>query len=124
MRYADGAQSSGDPCSDNRDWGNDNDEQHCEVRDESMAPGRSRSMRVQTAASPVEGWDRNEIKVQAIVRTNARTEARARELGGRRAVARRRRPVSATGPETTHREWWSVSYRINVPRRNDLDLNA
>jgi DUF4097 and DUF4098 domain-containing protein YvlB len=32
--------------------------------------------------------------------------------------------VSATGPDAGRREWWSVSYRINVPRKNDLDLSA
>jgi DUF4097 and DUF4098 domain-containing protein YvlB len=32
--------------------------------------------------------------------------------------------VYATGPDLNRREWWSVSYRINVPRRNDLDLSA
>jgi DUF4097 and DUF4098 domain-containing protein YvlB len=32
--------------------------------------------------------------------------------------------VYATGPDLERREWWSVSYRINVPRRNDLDLSA
>ena len=33
--------------------------------------------------------------------------------------------VYATGPDgNRNREWWSVSYRINVPRKNDLDLRA
>jgi hypothetical protein len=33
--------------------------------------------------------------------------------------------VHATGLDSRRgREWWSVSYRINVPRRNDLDLCA
>ncbi len=32
--------------------------------------------------------------------------------------------VYATGPDSGSREWWSVSYRINVPRKNDLDLRA
>ena len=35
--------------------------------------------------------------------------------------------VSATGPdehERNRREWWSVSYRINVPRQTNLDLNS
>jgi DUF4097 and DUF4098 domain-containing protein YvlB len=32
--------------------------------------------------------------------------------------------VSANGPQTERRQWWSVSYRISVPRRTDLELNA
>ena len=32
--------------------------------------------------------------------------------------------VYATGPDNMRRESWSVSYRINVPKKNDLDLCA
>jgi DUF4097 and DUF4098 domain-containing protein YvlB len=32
--------------------------------------------------------------------------------------------VSSSGPDPSRREWWSVSYPINVPRKNDLELNA
>ena len=34
--------------------------------------------------------------------------------------------VSASGPDRDRdrREWWSVSYRINVPRKSDLELTA
>jgi hypothetical protein len=111
-----------DPC---RDAGRDDDYYRaCDVREESMAAqpltvdgGRNGGIRV-------EGWDRNEIRVQAIVTANARSEADAKQLASEVQVQVGGGRVSATGPTTERRQWWSVSYRINVPRRNDLDLNA
>jgi hypothetical protein len=32
--------------------------------------------------------------------------------------------VSATGPGTRSRDWWSVSYRLTAPARTDLDLRS
>jgi len=114
---------SSNPCSDNN-WGHDDYEQHCEVRDETIGVGPLTVDAGQNGGISVIGWDRNEIKVQAIVRTNARTEARAKELAAEVRLLAGNGKVSATGPDTTRREWWSVSYRINVPHKNDLDLNA
>ena len=73
----------------------------------------------------VEGWDRNEIHVRAIV-TAARAQRRRRQAAGVRASRSSTGGgrVSSTGPSTGRREWWSVSYRISVPRRTDLDLSA
>ena len=48
----------------------------------------------------------------------------ARELAGQVQVQAGGGRVYATGPDNGRREWWSVSYRINVPRKNDLDLRA
>lgn len=125
IRYSNDVQDFGaNPCSDNRNYGNDDYEQHCEVRDETIGVGPLTVDAGQNGGIAVEGWDRNEIKVQAIVRTNARTEARARELASEVRLLAGNGKVSASGPDTTRREWWSVSYRINVPRKNDLDLNA
>jgi hypothetical protein len=73
----------------------------------------------------VEAWDRNEIRVRAVVRGSARTDERARELAAGVQVQTGGGRVSSTGPDrNSRREWWSVSYRINVPRKTDLDLNA
>ncbi len=125
VRYADDAQDfSSNPCGDDRNYGNDDYEQHCEVRDETIGAGPLTVDAGQNGGISVVGWDRNEIKVQAIVRTNARTEARAKELAAEVRLLAGNGKVSASGPDTTRREWWSVSYRINVPRKSDLDLNA
>jgi Toastrack DUF4097 len=116
------AQAQDDPC---RDRGRDNDYyQHCEVREESMAAGPLTVDAGSNGGIRVEGWDQNSIRVVAIVQANAREESRARELASSVQVLVGGGRVSANGPETGRREWWSVSYRINVPRKNDLDLRA
>ena len=72
----------------------------------------------------IEGWDRNEIHVQAVINTHARSEADAKQLASGVQIQAGSGKVTATGPSTERREGWSVSFRINVPRHNDLDLNA
>ncbi len=124
-RYAD-MQVGGDadPCRTEGNSGSDDNEQHCEVRDSTMPAGPLNVDAGQNGGIVVEGWDRNEIRVRAIVRGNAREAARARELAGQVQVQAGGGRVYATGPENMRREGWSVSYRINVPRKNDLDLRA
>lgn len=124
-RYAD-LQVGGDadPCRTEGNWGSDDNEQHCEVRDSTLPAGALNVDAGQNGGIVVEGWDRNEIRVRAIVRANARESARARELVGQVQVQAGGGRVYATGPDSMRRENWSVSYRINVPRKNDLDLRA
>lgn len=111
-----------DPC---RDTGWDDDYYRtCDVREETMAAGPLTVDAGHNGGIQVEGWDRNEIRVRAVVTANARSEAEAKQLASAVQVQVGGGKVSATGPTTERRQWWSVSYRINVPRRNDLDLNA
>jgi putative adhesin len=112
-----------DPC---RNASRDRDDyyQHCEVREESMAAGPLTVDAGTNGGIRVEGWDQNAIRVQATVQASARDEARARELAQSVQVLVGGGRVTANGPSTDRREWWSVSYRINVPRHNDLDLRA
>jgi DUF4097 and DUF4098 domain-containing protein YvlB len=121
-----GAQTFGDdPC---RNRGGDRDsENYCEVREESMAAGPLTVDAGPNGGIRIEGWDQNSIRVQAVIQTNAPDEARARELAQAVQILAGNGHVSSTGPERNglgRREGWSVSYRINVPRRNDLDLRA
>ncbi len=116
--------SSTDPCESGRDRNNDDYEQFCDVRDQTMGAGPLTIDAGQNGGIQVEGWDRNEIRIQSIVRANASTQARARELAAAVQIQAGGGRVSATGPDTDRREWWSVSFRVNVPRKNDLDLTA
>jgi hypothetical protein len=111
-----------DPCRNNNSWGDD--EQHCEVRESTMGAGPLNVDAGQNGGIVIEAWDRNDIRVRAVVQGSARTESRAREIAGQVQVTSAGGRVYATGPSLERREWWSVSYRINVPRRNDLDLHA
>ena len=115
--------SDADPCRDNN-WGDRDYERHCEVRDSTMPAGPLNVDAGQNGGISIEGWDRNEIRVRAIVQTSARDASDARSLAGQVQVQAGGGRVYATGPDSGSREWWSVSYRINVPHKNDLDLRA
>jgi hypothetical protein len=112
-----------DPC---RDRGRDDDRYtHCEVREESMAAGPLTVDAGNNGGIRVVAWDQNSIRVVAVVQASAADESRARELAQNVQVLVGGGRVSANGPESGgRRESWSVSFRINVPRRNDLDLRA
>jgi hypothetical protein len=112
-----------DPC---RRYNDRDDDyfQHCEVRESTMPVGPLNVDAGQNGGISIEGWDRNEIRIRAVVQGSARSESRAREVAGQVQVQTGGGRAYATGPELERREWWSVSYRINVPRKNDLDLRA
>ena len=112
-----------DPCRDNNNR-DDDYYQHCEVRDSNLPAGPLNVDAGQNGGVSVEAWDRNEIRVRAIVRGSARSDSRAREIANQVQVQAGGGRVYATGPDLERREWWSVSYRVNVPRKNDLDLSA
>jgi hypothetical protein len=123
-RYADmQVGSDADPCRINSDR-DDDYYQHCEVRDSTLPAGPLNVDAGQNGGVSVEAWDRNEIRVRAIVRGSARDEGRAKNIASQVQIQSGSGRVYATGPDLERREWWSVSYRINVPRKNDLDLSA
>jgi hypothetical protein len=116
-----------DPCTNLGRRDRDDYFTHCEVRDETLPAGALNVDARPNGGIRVEAWDRNEIRVRAVVTANARTLDEARQLASRVQVQAGSGRVSASGPteaERNRREWWSVSYRINVPRQTDLDLNS
>ena len=115
--------SDADPCRDNS-YGDRDDERFCEVRESTMPAGPLNVDAGNNGGISIEGWDRNEIRVRAVVQASAPTAAEARALAGQVQVQAGGGRVYATGPDNTRREWWSVSYKINVPNKNDLDLRA
>ena len=122
VRETTGQSFNEDPC---RDSGWDDDYYRtCEVREESMAAGPLTVDAGRNGGIQVEGWDRNEIRVRAVVTSSARSETDAKQLASAVQIHVGSGKVTAVGPTAERRQWWSVSYRINVPRRNDLDLHA
>jgi len=115
-------QSGDDPCRDNN-WGSD-DYTFCEVREETMSAGPLTVDAGTNGGIRIEGWDRNEIHVQAVINTRARSDAEAKHLASGVQIQAGSGKVTASGPSTSRGENWSVSFRIHVPRHNDLDLNA
>jgi hypothetical protein len=115
-------QPNDDPC---RDSGRDDDYYRaCDVREYTMPAGPLTVDAGRNGGIRVAGGDGNQIRVQAVVTAHARNEADAKQLASEVQVQAGGGKVSATGPSTSNREWWSVSYRITVPRQNDLDLTA
>ena len=115
--------SDADPCRDNN-WGDRDYERFCEVRESTMPAGPLNVDAGQNGGISIEGWDGNDIRVRAVVQASAASASEARALAGQVQVQSGGGRVYATGPENGRREWWSVSYRINVPRKSDLDLRA
>lgn len=116
------AQSADDPC---RDHGWDDDRYRaCDVREYTLPSGALTVEAGRNGGIRVEAWDRGEIRVIAIVTANATREDDAKQLASEVQVQAGSGRVSATGPSTSGRQWWAVSYRISVPRRNDLELSA
>jgi hypothetical protein len=116
------AQSNEDLCRDG--GGNDEYFRHCEVREETLPPGALTVDAGRNGGIQVDGWDRNEIRVRAVVTATARTDAEARQLASAVQVSTAGGRVSTAGPTVEGRQGWSVSFRINVPSRTDLDLTA
>ena len=112
-----------DPCSNNR-HGDSDYQQHCEVRESTMGAGPLNVDAGQNGGIVIEGWDGDGIRVRAVVQGSASSAARAKAIVDQVQVQVGGGRVYATGPDLERREWWSVSYRINVPRKNDLDLHA
>jgi hypothetical protein len=112
-----------DPCA-NYDRDNDDGYRHCEVREQRLPGGALAVDAGQNGGIRVEGWDGNDVLVRAVVQARGRDETQARQLAGQVNVQAVGGRVSATGPERDDRDWWSVSYRISVPRQTDLELNA
>jgi hypothetical protein len=115
--------SNTDPCS-NNGRGDRDYERHCEVRESTMGAGPLNVDAGQNGGIVIEGGDGSEIRVRAVVQASASSAARAKAIADQVQVQVGGGRVYATGPDLERRESWSVSYRINVPRKNDLDLHA
>lgn len=109
---------------DQRRRGDDEGERVCEIRELPVAMrsdltvdgGPNGGIRVQ-------GWDRNEIRLWARVEARASSEADARDLMEAVEIATDG-TVRASGPRTRHREWWTVTFEVFVPRATNLDLET
>lgn len=108
------------------DHGDRRSERFCEVREETIpVPGGTLVVDGrQNGGVAVIGWERNQVRVVARIAANARTEERARAIAGEITVRTGGGRISTEGPETTGREWWSVTFEVWAPRRSDLDLRA
>ena len=108
---------------DNGRWDGD---RYCEVREITIKAGRD-VVRVDGAANggiSVEGWDRNEIQIQARVTVWTRDDEDDAVEIARKIEIDTGGTIEATGPKQRSREGWSVSYRIMVPKESNLELET
>lgn len=110
-------------------WCNDRDgdpdrARHCEVRETTLRGAGA----IAVDAAPnggiqVTAGDASDVRVQAKVMAVASSEEEARRLASEVHV-RTSATISAEGPKARSRDWWTVSYRLTVPARTDLDLRT
>jgi hypothetical protein len=103
------------------EWGESESDQFCEVREFTL---EARDL-IRVDAEPnggirVEGWDRNETRLQAKVTAWSRSgdpeemaQAIEVQIGN---------TIQTDGPSVGRREGWSVSYRLMVPANSSLEL--
>ena len=94
----------------------------CELRNFTLRPGGKISVDGhENGGVAFFGWDRNEVKVVAMIQTNADDDNQAEALAKQIRINTDGGQISAEGPESVSRKWWSVSYEIYVPRRSNLE---
>ena len=97
----------------------------CDVREESLGgvtaidadPGGNGGIRVL-------GSNRSDVRLRARIMAFARTEEDARDLLSQVRLDLGGGRVRAEGPERREREYWSVSFELEVPRTIQMELNT
>jgi urease beta subunit len=112
-----------DPAWCREDGGNDG-ARHCEVREAVLPAGGLLGVDARpNGGIEVHGWDRGEARLRVKIVANADSEAAARELAGQVRVDTAG-TVRAVGPERRRGHGWYASYRLDVPRRAQVRLQA
>jgi DUF4097 and DUF4098 domain-containing protein YvlB len=94
----------------------------CELRNFTLRPQSKLSIdgRMNGGVS-FHGWDRNEVRVIALIQANASDDNQAAALAKQITVSTEGGRIRADGPVVQGRSWWSVSYEIYVPRHSNLE---
>jgi len=94
----------------------------CEIRNFTLRPSDKISVDGdENGGVAFYGWDRNEVKVVAMIQTNADNDSQAEALAKQIRINTDGGRIIAQGPSSVSRKWWSVSYEIYVPRRYNVE---
>jgi len=94
----------------------------CELRNITLRPESKISVDGrQNGGVAFYGWDRDEVKVVAMIQANADDDNQAAALAKQVRINTSGGRISAEGPSSQRRSWWSVSYEIYVPTRSNLE---
>ena len=111
------------------DWCNDRDgdrdrARYCEVREATLRPSGTVSVDARpNGGIQVTAGSGGEVRLEAKVMATASSEDAARQIASEVRI-QTSGTVSAQGPQTRSRDGWTVSYRLTVPPRTDLDLRS
>jgi DUF4097 and DUF4098 domain-containing protein YvlB len=109
----------------NSEYWNSDREQHCEIREATLD---SRTLLEVTGGKnggiDIRGWDRDQIKVVAKIQTSANSKRRAEEIASAVEIRTRRLIGAEVSSNLARRENASVSFRIYVPFKTNLDLTT
>jgi hypothetical protein len=70
------------------------------------------------------GWDGDSVVMHALVRATADSPDEAHDLASRVTISFGDGRIRADGPASGHHKWWSVNYRVFVPRHSDLAIET
>jgi DUF4097 and DUF4098 domain-containing protein YvlB len=100
-----------------------NDRAHfCELRNLTLRPESKISVDGRdNGGVAFYGWDRNEVKVVAMIQANAEDDNQAEALAKQVRINTSGGRISAEGPSAQRRQSWSVSYEVYVPTRSNLE---
>jgi len=97
----------------------------CEMREQpATAAGRLNVDAGANGGATVKGWLRSDVLVRARVEAWGDSDSAASLLGAQIHVDAAGGQVRATGPATSGKAGWSVSYEIFVPQSTDLTLKT
>jgi hypothetical protein len=118
------AQNKSLTCDDNNNRG-DRQARSCEVREQTIAYGGRLTVDGGTNGGvSIKGWDNASVLVRSKVEGYGSDDASAKAIAAQVRVNWSAGQVSATGPEMSHDQNWSVSYEVFVPRNADLALKT
>ncbi|HXT14053.1 MAG TPA: DUF4097 family beta strand repeat-containing protein [Gemmatimonadaceae bacterium] len=101
------------------------EERFCEVRNFTLPAGRALNVDGrENGGITVHGWDQPGIQVVAMIQAQAESQAEAQGIAKAVNILTNGSEVRSDGPDTGHRQSWSVSYEVYAPRHTDLTLTA
>lgn len=104
-----------------RHWNNDR-ARFCELRTITLRPESKISVDGRdNGGVSFHGWDRNEVKVVAMIQAHDEDDDQAEALAKQVRINTSGGRISAEGPSSRRRSSWSVSYDIYVPTRSNLE---
>jgi hypothetical protein len=133
VAQADGSRAGACESRDERGWGDDGRGHACERR--TLTLSRRAALRLEAGpngGATVRGSDAVRAPhVVAVVKAGARTDAEAERIAAGVELVDDGGTLRARGPHWRDREgdrrdrfWWSVEWRVEVPRRTDLDVRT